>query len=75
MVSRYYERPADADGQEAAGRGAYAGPMLSLPADAGTASSPGNVPNGQVQVGISMSGLPATAKTTAVQSGTGMAPQ
>ncbi len=74
VVSRYYERPADADGLEASRRGAYAGQMLSLPVDAGTASSPGAMPNGQVQVGISMSGLPTTARTTAVQSGNGMAP-
>lgn len=80
VVSRYYERPADADGQEAARRGAYAGQMLSLPADAGNATSAaiaangGTMPNGQVQVGVNLTGLPMTAKTTAVQSGTGMAP-
>ena len=88
-VRKYYERPADASGQEDAWRGDRAdrilsapetvGPPLSLPANAGTSTSPGGTappiaPPGQVNVGVRFDNVPPGTQTTAVQSGAGLGP-
>ena len=89
-VRRYYERPLDATGQEDLWRGDRAdrmmqlppepsGPPLSLPANTGTASNPGApgqpiASSGQVDIGVRFSNTPPGTTTTAVQSGTGLAP-
>lgn len=88
VIRRGYERPANASGQEDAWRTARgerilrgyaepAGPDRALPANAGTASSPGGAPaatvNGQIGVGITVNGPPNT-RVTSTQTGPNLAP-